>query len=167
MATKKPAAPKPVLPYDRKLLTAWKNVGEKAAAKRYASLQPVSGQPGVWEALAATFEAGKMPPVAVWYLGHTVADHVPPRFACDVLTAVPEHYTSTFGNYAIVGLMLARALHADPHALDAASDSASPAVRALVEVARAEATLREGGASAETRAELAQAWAAGGATLGG
>ena len=55
MPPRPPQPPKPALPYDRKLITAWKNVGEKAAAKRYASLRTVLHEPGTWEALAATF----------------------------------------------------------------------------------------------------------------
>jgi hypothetical protein len=167
MPPRKTAAPKPALPYDRKLLTAWKNIGEKAAAKRYASLSPVLHQPGVWEALAATFEAGKMPPAAVWNLEVAVADHVPPRFAAEVLLALPEGHTSPLASYTTAAPMLARALREDPRALDVAAASDSAAVRTLVELAHAEAGLREGGASPQTRAELARAWAAGGASLPG
>jgi hypothetical protein len=163
MAPKKPAASTPALPYDRKLVTAWKNIGEKAATKRYASLRDVHQQPGVWEALAATIDAGKFAPAAIWYLGDFVADRMPPRFVVDVLRARPENYTSLVGNYTILAVALARCLRDDPHALDALADD--PAVGALVEVARGEASGLSDGASAATRALLAKEWAAGGVTF--
>jgi len=167
MPPRPPQPPKPTLPYDRKLITAWKNVGEKAAAKRYASLRTVLHEPGTWEALAATFEAGKMPAVAPWFVGWEAADHVPTRFACEVLCAVPEGYVSALANYHTVGPMLGRALRDDPCALDAAGASENPAVRALVELARAESGVAPPGVSAALRASLASAWAAGGAALPG
>lgn len=163
MATKKPAAEAPALPYDRKLITAWKNISEKAATKRYASLRDVHQKPGVWEALAATVDAGKFAPAALWYLGEFVADHMPPRFVVDVLRARPESYTSLIGNYVILAVALARCLRDDPRALDALVDD--PAVGALVDVARAEASGLSDGAAATTRAQLATEWAAGGVTF--
>ncbi len=160
MATTK-TAPKPALTYDRKLVTAWKNVGEKAATKGYASLAKVMNQPGTWDALAAAFDAGKMPPASIWRLGEYVADHVPPRYALDVMTSIPEVYTSLFGTYGIAAVLLATALRADPHALDALRDHASETVRDLVEVARAEAGILPEGLSTRVRARLATEWAAG------
>jgi hypothetical protein len=154
------ATPKPALPYDRKLITKWKNIGAKAAKSHGASLRDVHGQPGVWEALAATFDAGLFPPEAVWYLGEHVGDHVPPRAMRDVLLALPQSYTSLLGAWQIVATPLARLLREDPAALEGAEGLTETQQR-IVEVARAEAGVSPEGAPADIRAVLAAEWTAG------
>jgi hypothetical protein len=84
----------PAPPYDRKLIKAWQRIGEgwmnismKAATQRHASLRRMRDEPGVWEALTATLDAGKFAPEAVWCIGDFVADRMPPRFVVDVLRA--------------------------------------------------------------------------------
>ena len=88
------ATPKPAPPYDKKLVTKWKNLGAKAVQTRYMSYRGVHGEPGMWEAFAAAFDAGLFPPEAVWYYGEHVGDHVPPRAMADVLRALPASFTS-------------------------------------------------------------------------
>ncbi len=160
MATKKTAAPKVTLPYDRKLLTAWKNVGEKAVASRHASLAKVLYAAGTWEALAATIEAGRFPLTAVWNLPYAVADHVPTRYAVDVLTSCRASYGYLLSAYAIVAGLLGRALREDPRALDGLRDHDNKLTRQLVEVALAEAGV-SGSLSKATRNELAEPWVGG------
>jgi hypothetical protein len=158
------ATSKPALPYDRKLVTKWKNIGAKVVKTRYASLRDVHGQPGVWEALAAAFDAGLFPPEAVWYLGDHVGDHIPPRASRDVLRALPASYTSPLGAWQIVATPLARLLREDPAALDD-TETFNETQRRIVEVARAEAGLCPDGPPADTRAALAAEWTAGNATF--
>ncbi len=66
-----PAASEPALSYDRKLIKAWQRIGERrknismmAATQRNASLRRMRDEPGVWEALTATLDAGKFAPEA-------------------------------------------------------------------------------------------------------
>lgn len=153
---KKAAAPKPSQPYSVRLLTAWKSVGEKAVTKRYASLKPVFDEPGAWEALNAAVDAGSFPLAGAWYLGTTVCDQLLPRFAPGLLAALPEGCDSLLYNYSVVSVLAARALRIDPHALDALVDSPREMIRRVVELCHAEAGVRAGGASAETRAPRAR-----------
>lgn len=158
------ATPKPALPYDRKLVTKWKSLGAKAVQTRYVSYRGVHGEPGMWEALAAAFDAGLFPPEAVWYYGEHVGDHVPPRAMADVLRALPASFTSLIAAWQVVATPLARLLREDPAALDAAGGDGETQ-RRIVEVARAEAGLSPDGAPADTRAALAAAWAEGSVSL--
>lgn len=160
MATKK-TAPKVTLPYDRKLITAWKNVGEKAAEKLTPSLAKVIHAVGTWEALAATFEAGKFPFIAVWNVEPSVADHTPTRYAAEVLATRPKHHANLLYAYTILAGLLGRALREDPHSLDSRRDHDDELVRQLVEVALAEAGVIDA-VSKPTRKELAPKWVAGG-----
>ena len=160
MATpKKTATPKPALPYDKKLVTAWKNVGKKAAAGRYPSLREVEGQPGTREAFGAAYDAGGFPAAALWSAGSDAAALAPARMAAEVLATRPAQERSLFFVYLKVSLLLARRLREDPTALDAFAAGAGDLDRALVDVARAEATAPADGAPAATRALLAREWA--------
>lgn len=164
---KKAAAPKPSLPYNARLIASWKAVGEKAVASRYASLKPVFDKPGTWEALNAAVDAGSFPLAGAWYLGAMVCDQLLPRFASGLLAALPEGCDSLLYNYSVVSVLAARALRAEPHALDALVDSPREMIRRVVELCHAEAGVREGGASPETRARLATEMCGGAAlTLG-
>ncbi len=160
---KKAAAPKPSQPYDRKLITAWKNIGEKAVTKRYAPLKPVIDQPGAREALDAAIDAGSFPLAAAWHIGAFVCDQLHPRHIASLFAALPESCTSILYNYANVSVVAARALRADPHALDAHVDSPSEMVRRLVELCLADANVLPAGASPETREVLGRELLAGGA----
>jgi hypothetical protein len=166
-AAMKPTAPKPRAPkapplaFDRKLLTLWRQAAEKAAQSRYASLAKLLGQPGVWAALAAGLDGGQVPVAALWRLGQHATDHVPARFAVDLLRALPVDGHSLGSAHELCAVpVLAQAL-VDPAAFDALADAPELA-RDLVAIARIQAGVDPAAsASPRVREALCARWVIG------
>ena len=131
MASRKSAAQAP-LPYDRKLVTAWKNVGQKAAEKGYASVAKVLFEPGTWLALEAAIDAGSFPLEAAHALGWTVCDHLPTRLFAPLASTAPPRPVGRLQVYESLALLGARALRANPAALADWRDPGDPALRDAV-----------------------------------
>ncbi|MFO0624082.1 MAG: hypothetical protein U0325_00580 [Polyangiales bacterium] len=161
MAAKKPAAQAP--PYDRKLVTAWKNVGQKAAEKGYASVAKVLYEPETWRALEAAIDAGSFPLEAAHALGWTVCDHLPTRLFAPLVSTAPPRPGARLQVYESLAVLGARALRADPAALAAWRDPGDPALRDAVAMCLAEAGVT-GPVDAELRAHIVTDFVGGAST---
>lgn len=161
MAAKTPKHGAPTT-FDRKLVTVWKNVAEKALARGYASTAKLTGQPGVWDALAAALDAEKVAPAAVWRFDEEVFDHVPVRHAVAVLGALPPDLTQLWHVYRLSAVLVLAQVLADPSALDGLRAGGPEVVRDVIDIARIIAAVDPaGGASARLRASIGQHWSAG------
>ena len=162
MAAKKPAVKAP-LPYDKKLVTAWKNVGLTAAEKGYASIAKVQNEPGTWLALEAAIDAGSFPLEAAIALGWGVCNHLPTRFFKPLVSTAPPrptHDRQAVEAHAVLG---ARALREDPTALAEWRDPGDEGLRDAVAMCLAEAGVKAP-AAPDLRARIAKDVAAGAAT---
>jgi hypothetical protein len=161
MAAKTPKSSAPTT-YDRKLITVWKNVAEKALARGYASMSKLIGQPGVWDALAAALDAGKVPPAALWRFDEQTFDRVPARHAVAVLGALPPDLTHLWHVYRLSAALVLAQVLADASALDGLRAEGPEVLRDVIDIARIAAGVDPaGGASARVRASIGQHWPTG------
>ena len=157
---KKPTPPKkPDLPYARRLITAWRDAALKSPASRVTSVAKITQEPGAWEALVAGLDGGVVPMAALWRFGEQVTDYVPPRFAVELLRALPDELLSLWFTYRMGHAVLLGRLREDATALDDLGRHGRDLVRDLIEVAKLHAGVSPAGsASPRVRASIGAEW---------